>query len=83
MKIEVIDVVEISNNIIFWVKVEGDKYVIGDVFFNTEKNIEFELMGIGLENLPSSNFKSFLVKSLSKNEPIEMYKGLYFSKIES
>lgn len=40
-KIEVLNVFNLSNKIIFVVKVEGNKYLINDIYENSENSLAF------------------------------------------
>jgi len=79
-KIEVLEVFNLSNKIIFVVKVEGDKYLINDKYQNSENNLAFILKGVGMENNPNSESKSILVEILNENYSLEDFKDKIFIK---
>jgi hypothetical protein len=79
-KIEVLEVFNLSNKIIFVVKVEGDKYLINDKYQNSENNLTFVLKGVGMENNPNSESKSILVEILNENYSLEDFKDKIFIK---
>lgn len=58
--------------------IEGDKYLIGDIFINQELNLKFELKGIAMENQPQSIDKSFLVCPLETYNSIQDFKDKEF-----
>ncbi|WP_449386728.1 hypothetical protein [Chryseobacterium lineare] len=78
-KIEVLEVFNLSNKIIFVVKVEG-KYLINDKYQNSENNLVFILKGVGMENNPNSESKSILVEILNENYSLEDFKDKIFIK---
>ena len=77
-KIKVNEIFDISNRVIFAVTVDGDKYLIGDVFVNQESNMRFELKGIGMENQPDSMEKSLLVIPQGEYDSIQDFKDKVF-----
>lgn len=79
-KIKVDEIFNISDRIIFAVTVEGDKYLIGDIFSNQDANLKFELKGIAMENQPQSNKKSLLVILLEDYNSIEDFQDKEFIK---
>ncbi|SHE89053.1 hypothetical protein [Chryseobacterium takakiae] len=79
-KIEVLEVFNLSNKIIFVVKFEGDKYLINDKYQNFENNLAFILKGVGMENNPNSESKSILVEILNENYSLEDFKDKIFIK---
>lgn len=81
-KIEVLDVFNLSNKIIFAVKIEGDKYLINDIYRNVENSLAFTLKGVGMENNPNSQNKSLLVEILNVDYSLKDFKDKIFIKEE-
>ncbi|SEM47086.1 hypothetical protein SAMN05421856_103407 [Chryseobacterium taichungense] len=79
-KIEVFDVFNLSNKIIFVVKVEGNKYLINDIYENSENSLAFILKGVGMKNNPNSESKSILVNILNEKYSLEDFKYKIFIK---
>lgn len=81
-KIKIIEVFNLSNKIIFNVKIEGDKYLIGDIYQNSENGLAFILKGVGIENNPDSESKSLLVEILNENYSLKDFKDkIFISKV--
>ncbi|MCY0976094.1 hypothetical protein PGH12_12585 [Chryseobacterium wangxinyae] len=81
-KIKIIEVFNLSNKIFFNVKIEGDKYLIGDIYQNSENDLAFILKGVGIENNPDSETKSLLVEILNENYSLKDFKDkIFISKV--
>ena len=78
-KIQVSEIFKLQDRFIFIVEIiEGDHYLIGDVFENESHNLKFELKGIGMENQPQSTSKSLVVVPQGDYENIDNFKGKTF-----
>ncbi|WP_452219931.1 hypothetical protein [Lacinutrix salivirga] len=80
-KIKIIDFFEFKDGkIVFFIELLGGYFNIEDVFVNNKNSLKFQIKGIGMENLPSSDSKSILIELLNTNINVSEFKDKEFIK---